>query len=170
MIRWDVMDSPLGPLYLAASDQGICHVDFGVGLDDFLARLDPTARVERDPAALAPVVAQLREYFAGARLQFEVPIDLRQLTAFQRRVLEATCAIPAGAVRSYRQVAEAIGKPQASHAVGQALARNPVPILIPCHRVIASDGSLGGYGGGLAHKRLLLDLEGARVADVAKIG
>lgn len=162
------MDSPLGPIYLALSEEGICNVKVGGSLDNFLTRLDPMAYVERDPAALAPVAAQLREYFAGARLQFEVPLDLSRLTAFQRSVLKATRDIPAGTVRSYRQVAEAIGKPQASRAVGQVLARNPVPILIPCHRVIANDGSLGGYGSGLAHKRLLLDLEGAMLPSATK--
>jgi methylated-DNA-[protein]-cysteine S-methyltransferase len=115
--------------------------------------------VERDSSALAPVVVQLREYFAGTRFQFEVPVDLSQLTAFQQRVLEAIRSIPAGTIRTYRQVAEALGKPQAYRAVGQALARNPVPIIIPCHRVVASDGSLGGYSGELTNKRLLLDLE-----------
>lgn len=153
------MDSPLGPLYLALNDRGICRVDFGKRLDEFLAWWGPMVHVERDSSALAPVVAQLREYFAGTRFQFEVPVDLSQLTTFQQRILEAIRSIPAGTTWTYRQVAEAIGKPQACRAVGQALARNPVPIIIPCHRVVASDGSLGGYSGGLTNKRLLLDLE-----------
>ncbi len=169
------MDSPLGSLYLAASDHGLCRVSFGISLDDFLSTLaaiqglDSLTCAERDPAALAPIVTQLREYFSGARLSFEASVDLSRLTAFQRSVLEAICGIPAGTVWTYRQVAQAIGKPRAGRAVGQALAHNPMPIIIPCHRVVASDGSLGGYsgGGGLNSKRLLLRLEGVALLPAA---
>ena len=163
LLQWDVVDSPLGPLYLAASSQGLCNVDFGLSEPDFLARLDPQARTEHNPAALAPFVGQLRDYFAGARDSFDLPLDLGRVTPFQLSVLQAVQTIPAGTVRTYGQMARTIGKPRAGQAVGQALGRNPVPIVIPCHRVIAADGSLGGYsgGGGLDSKRLLLNLEGA---------
>jgi O-6-methylguanine DNA methyltransferase len=125
--------------------------------------LEPTARTEHDPGALAPIVAQLQEYFAGKRLQFDARLNLESLTSFQQRVLQAAQGIPAGTVWTYGQLAQSIGRPRASRAVGQALGRNPVPIIVPCHRVIASDGSLGGYsgGGGLDSKRWLLRLEGA---------
>ena len=163
LLEWDVVDSPLGPLYLAASNRGLCNVDFGLSEADFSAQLDPLARTERSPEALASIAGQLRDYFEGSRASFDVPVDLSRVTPFQLGVLQAVRTIPAGTVWTYGQMARAIGKPQASRAVGQALGRNPVPVVVPCHRVIASDGSLGGYsgGGGLASKRLLLDLEGA---------
>lgn len=163
LIQWDVIESPLGPLYIATSDRGLCNVDFGVSQTAFLNHLNPLARTERNPAALATVAAQLQAYFAGDRPQFDVALDLERTTPFQRTVLQTARRIPPGAVWTYGQVARAIGKPKASRAVGQALGRNPVPIVVPCHRVIASDGGLGGYsgGGGLESKQLLLRLEGA---------
>jgi O-6-methylguanine DNA methyltransferase len=163
LIQWDVIESPVGALYIAVSTKGVCSVDFGVTRSAFLSQLDPLARVERNGAALAFVTEQLREYFAGTRFRFDLPLDLSRLTPFQQRVLQVTRGISAGTVWTYRQVAEAMGKPKASRPVGQALGHNPVPIVVPCHRVVASDGSLGGYsaGGGLESKRLLLQLEGA---------
>jgi O-6-methylguanine DNA methyltransferase len=162
-IRWDCIPSPLGPLYIAASARGLCSLDFGVSQAEFLAELDPMARTEQDPRALAEAAGQLQAYFAGEQRRFDLPLDLHSLTPFQLSVLQAARRIPAGDVRTYGQVAQAIGKPKASRAVGQALGRNPIPIVIPCHRVIASDGGLGGYsgGGGLQSKRYLLGLEGA---------
>lgn len=163
LIQWDVIESPLGPLYVAVSAEGLCAVDFGVIATAFLSQLDPLARSERNAATLAPFVTQLRTYFTDPSYRFELPLDLGRLTPFQATVLQAARNIPSGSVRTYGQIAQAIGSPRASRAVGQALGRNPVPIVIPCHRVIASDGGLGGYsgGGGLQSKRFLLDLEGA---------
>jgi methylated-DNA-[protein]-cysteine S-methyltransferase len=163
LLEWDVVDSPLGPLCLAASDRGLSHVDFGRSEADFLDGLDPLARTERNPETLAPIARQLSDYFDGTRANFDLPVDLSRVTSFQLSVLQAARTIPTGTVWTYGQVARAIGKPRAGQAVGQALGRNPVPIVIPCHRVIAADGSLGGYsgGGGLVSKRLLLNLEGA---------
>ena len=163
LIQWDVTDSPLGPLFIAASARGLCSLDFGVSQEDFVGQLDPMAQTERNPMALAPVTEQLHGYFEGTRTGFDLPIDLDRLTPFQTSVLQAARLIQPGTTLTYGQVAHAIGKPKASRAVGQALGRNPVPIVIPCHRVVASDGSLGGYsgGGGVASKRLLLALEGA---------
>jgi O-6-methylguanine DNA methyltransferase len=163
LIQWDFTRSPLGPLYVAASRRGLCGLDFGVSEADFLGGLDPLARVERDPAALAQATRQLREYFEGTRQRFDLPLDLEQLTPFQLSVLQTARRIPMGSVWTYGQVARTIGQPKASRAVGQALGRNPIPIVIPCHRVVAADGRLGGYsgGGGLESKRLLLRLEGA---------
>ena len=163
LIQWDIVESPLGPLYIAASERGLYSVGFGVSQAGFLSGLDPLARTEQSQPALMPIAEQLQAYFAGVRTSFDLPLDLSQLTPFQRSVLQAARRIPSGAVWTYGQVARAIGKPRASRAVGQALGRNPVPIVIPCHRVVASDGSLGGYsgGGGLDSKKLLLHLEGA---------
>jgi methylated-DNA-[protein]-cysteine S-methyltransferase len=141
-------------------------VDFGVAEETLLDRLDTLARLERSAKALAPAEQQLAEYFTGRRRRFELAVDLSQLTPFQQSVLQMTGTIQAGSVWTYRQVAEAIGRPNASRPVGTALAHNPVPIVIPCHRVVASDGTLGGYsaGAGLESKMLLLDMEGAKLA------
>lgn len=160
LITWDVVETPIGPIYLAVSEVGLCRLDFNQPEESFVARLNPLARAIRDPGALVKFSGQLAEYFAGKRRAFDVPIDLRQVKPFQRSVLEAALRIPAGSYRSYHEVARAIGKPKASRAVGQALARNPVAIFVPCHRVLASDGSLHGYAGGLERKRALLQLEG----------
>jgi methylated-DNA-[protein]-cysteine S-methyltransferase len=161
VVRWDAVETPIGPLYLAVSEVGLCRLDFNPAEAQFIARLDPMARVERDPAALKTFTAELLEYFAGKRQSFDVPIDWRGVGAFQRSVLETALTIPAGTFWTYQQVASFIGKPKASRAVGQALARNPVAIFVPCHRVLASDGSLHGYAGGLERKQALLTLEGA---------
>jgi len=163
LIQWDVIESPLGPLYIAASAQGLCNLDFGVSQANFVEHLDPLARTERNSIGLAPIAEQLRDYFDGARVGCDIPLDLERATPFQLSVLQAARRIPSGSTWTYGQVAHAIGKPKASRAVGQALGRNPVPIVIPCHRVVASDGSLRGYsgGGGLESKRRLLVLEGA---------
>ncbi len=163
LICWDVVQSPLGPLYLASGDQGLSNLAFGASQADFVRQLDPLARTERDPAALAAIAAQLQEYFSGARGQFDFELDLSRSTPFQQSVLQTANRIPWGAVWTYGQVARAIGKPRASRAVGQALGRNPIPIVIPCHRVVAGDGGLGGYsgGGGLESKKWLLRREGA---------
>ena len=163
LVHWDVLPSPLGLLYVAASERGLLSVDFGVNQTDFLAQLDPLARTERNQEALALITGQLRRYFDDPRVRLDTPLDLDRLTPFQRSVLQTAQRIPVGNVWTYGQLARAIDKPRASRAVGQALGRNPVPIVVPCHRVIASDGGLGGYsgGGGVESKKLLLRLEGA---------
>lgn len=163
MIRWDVFESPLGSLYMALGDKGLRHVGFGINEETFLSWLDPLARAKRDPQALAYIAERLRLYFESPVSYFDLPLDLSGVTPFQREALQIARQIPAGTVWTYKQVAEAIGKPKASRAVGQAMARNPVPIVIPCHRVVGSDGSLTGYGGGggIPSKRWLLKLEGA---------
>jgi methylated-DNA-[protein]-cysteine S-methyltransferase len=163
LIQWDQMSSPLGQLFVAVNRQGLCAVVFGRSEADFLGRFDPLARLEKNPAAAAQVRAQLLEYFSGERLHFTLPVDLSALTLFQRNVLQTACRIAPGNMWTYQRVAQEMGLPKSSRPVGQALARNPVPIVIPCHRVIASDGSLGGYSGGsgLKAKHWLLRLEGA---------
>src|SRR5918992_5301983 len=148
LIQWSEMNSPLGPLFAAVNRNGLCALDFGRQESEFLSRFDLRVRLERNPKAVQQVMAQLREYFAGERSKFRLPVDLSRLTPFQRNVLEVTCRIAPGQVWTYHRLAEELGKPECSRPVGQALARNPVPIVIPCHRVIASSGSLGGYSGG----------------------
>jgi len=163
LIQWGEMSSPLGKLYAAVSGRGLCAVDFGHGEAEFLERFHPRARLEKNPQSVERVMAQLSEYFAGKRSRFDLPVDLSTLTQFQKTVLEVTCRIAPGEVWTYHRVAEALRRPRSSRPVGQALARNPVPIVIPCHRVIASNGALRGYSGGsgLKAKRWLLQLEGA---------
>lgn len=162
-IQWSEMNSPLGRLFAAVNRKGLCALDFGRQENEFLSRFDRRVRLERNPEAVQPVMAQLCEYFAGDRSRFHLPVDLSALTPFQRTVLEAACRIAPGQVWSYHRLAKELGRPECSRPVGQALARNPVPIVIPCHRVIASNGSLGGYSGGsgLKAKQWLLRLEGA---------
>lgn len=163
LIRWDEMKSPLGSVFAAVSERGLCALDMGRNESDFLGRFDSRTRLEKNPKAVRRVMAQLREYFAGKRSNFDLPVDLATLTPFQQNVLAIACRIAPGEVWTYHRVAKELGRPECSRPVGQALARNPVPIVIPCHRVIASDGSLGGYSGGsgLQAKRWLLRLEGA---------
>jgi methylated-DNA-[protein]-cysteine S-methyltransferase len=157
------MSSPLGPLFVAVSERGVCAIEFGRRKPRFSSLSKTGARLEKSAAAVAPVMAQLRAYFAGQRRRFDLPVDPSALTPFQRQVAAVTQKIPAGNTWTYRQVARAMARPNSARPVGQALARNPIPIIIPCHRVIASDGSLRGYSGGsgLKAKRWLLHHEGA---------
>jgi methylated-DNA-[protein]-cysteine S-methyltransferase len=162
LVRWDVIESPVGALYFAASEKGLCRLEFGVDDQEaFIATLDPLARTERDPEALAQVATQMQEYFAGERSHFDIPLDLSALTPFHRTVLEMAYTVPYGSKWTYGQLARAIGKPKASRAVGHALGRNPLMIIVPCHRIVASDGNLRGYRAGISFKRMLLQLEGA---------
>jgi methylated-DNA-[protein]-cysteine S-methyltransferase len=162
-IKWDAAEARVGMVYVAMSEEGVCAVDFLVEEDDFLALLDPKARIRREPEAVAEALRQLREYFDGERKRFDLPVDLRKTTPFQRRALQLIRDIPVGRVWTYKEVAEKLGRPTASRAVGQAMAHNPVPIIIPCHRVIATSGGLQGYGAGrgIESKRMLLRFEGA---------
>jgi methylated-DNA-[protein]-cysteine S-methyltransferase len=148
------MDSPVGRLLLAGDEAGLRLIGFSTGR---MARgADPDWQRSEEPFGV--VVRQLAEYFAGARRSFDLPLA-PDVTEFQARVLAALQAIPYGETRSYRDVAIAIGNPRAVRAVGGANASNPLPIVIPCHRVIGSGGGLTGFGGGMETKRYLLDLE-----------
>ena len=147
-------DSPIGPLLLAARDAELT----AIGFPSHGERQAPEPGWAPMDAPFDEVRRQLDGYFGGRRRGFDLPLA-PQGTVFQRKVLEALQAIPYGETRSYKEVAAAIGKPRAVRAVGAANARNPLPIIIPCHRVIGSDGSLTGFGGGLAAKRKLLALE-----------
>ncbi len=150
--------SPVGPLFLAASEKGLVRLEF----ESRVQRLDPRAiALKESREALAPYLEELKEYFAGERRRFSIPLDLRG-TEFQLKCWRALLDIPYGETRSYRDLAEAIGHPQAFRAVGMSNNRNPIAIIVPCHRIIAADGSLCGYGGGLDIKRKLLDLERAQ--------
>ncbi len=161
LIQWDVISTPIGTLHIAINASGICEIKYTDDLNVFLGVLDPIARTEHNPAALANITHQLTEYFDGNRAEFDVSIDEQVLTGFQKRVFQIVSAIPAGVVWTYGQVAKAINKPNASRAVGRALSTNPIPIIIPCHRVVGHDGKLTGYAGGIERKRHLLQLEGA---------
>jgi methylated-DNA-[protein]-cysteine S-methyltransferase len=148
--------SPAGPLFLAASSKGLVRLEF----HHRMQKIDDREKLIESESALQPYLQELDEYFAGERRKFTIPLDLRG-TPFQLACWNALLEIPYGETRSYGEIARAIGHPQAFRAVGMANNRNPIAIVVPCHRVIASSGSLCGYGGGLELKRKLLDLEGA---------
>lgn len=147
------ISSPAGELLAAASSRGLMMLAYRDDHDD------PPA--DGDPGALEPVRRQLAEYFAGTRRAFDLELDWTLVGGFARAVLEATARIPYGETRTYAQMAAAAGSPRAFRAAGNALGSNPIAIVIPCHRVVASGGRIGGYGGGLDRKRLLLGLESA---------
>jgi len=149
--------SPVGPLTVAASDDGLHAIEFTSNRHP--VRRDAGWR-EGDHPLLRRAQAQLDEYFAGVRRAFDLPLAPRG-TPFQREVWLALASIPYGATLSYAQLAARVGRPAAMRAVGAANGRNPLPIVLPCHRVIGADGSLTGFGGGLPTKRFLLELEGA---------
>jgi methylated-DNA-[protein]-cysteine S-methyltransferase len=153
-VHYAVVDSPIDPLLLTGQGDALTGLFMSVHADGL--RIDPSWR--RDEAALAPVAAQLREYFGGERTAFDVELAPHG-TSFQRRVWEALRAIPYGTTISYGELAGRIGTGRESRAVGLANGRNPISIIVPCHRVIGANGSLTGYGGGLERKRALLDLE-----------
>ncbi len=161
-VGFDRVDSPLGPLFLVVSGDGLCAVHFGDTEADITAwASDSDLSLTPDSAEIRPYARQLREYFDHQRTDFDLPIDLSTASPFVQRVLAATARVPFGHLVSYKTIAKDIGDPNATRAVGNALGHNPVPIVIPCHRVIRSDGSLGGYTGGTFIKRHLLTLEGS---------
>jgi methylated-DNA-[protein]-cysteine S-methyltransferase len=162
-VAYDVADSPIGPLLLAASPRGVCRISFGADAEeevDMLARAHGV-RVLRSPRSVDALRRELDDYFEGRRRAFDVAVDTSVLPAFQQLVLEELARVPYGQVATYGGLAAKIGKPRAARAVGGALNRNPIPIVLPCHRVVGSTGSLVGYAGGLERKRALLELEGA---------
>ena len=162
-IAYTRTDSPVGPVWIATTGRGICAVGLGVGQPErFLAwqarHIGPTVPRE-DSTALTIATTQLREYFSRIRHAFDLALDVRG-TAFQQEVWAEIAHIPYGATTTYGEIARRIGRPGAARAVGAATGANPIPILIPCHRVIGAGGSLTGYGGGLDVKGALLRLEG----------
>ncbi|GAB3595553.1 methylated-DNA--[protein]-cysteine S-methyltransferase [Angustibacter peucedani] len=163
-VAYRTVDSPVGPLLLAATDRGLVRVAFDrEGHDAVLARLAAAVspRVLHAPARLDAAARELDEYFAGRRDAFDLPLDLQLAHGFRRAVLDHLRAIAYGRTESYAQVALAAGSPRAVRAVGTACATNPLPVVVPCHRVVRSDGSYGQYLGGTEAKTLLLTLEAA---------
>jgi methylated-DNA-[protein]-cysteine S-methyltransferase len=159
------MEGPIGDLWMAMTDRGLMKVSFSQDEASFVTEIHQRTRAEVLPSSekLGRIVAELREYFSGTRSRFDFAIDLSRVTPFQRRVLQAAANIPMGKVITYGELAGRIGQPQASRAVGQALGRNPIPVVIPCHRIIGGGGGIGGYTGGLHIKRKLLELEGVAI-------
>lgn len=155
----------IGNILLATRNNRLMAVDFRVSQQEFVALIERSFNLTPyyAPQAITEPANQIRAYLSGLRLRFDIKVDLSSLTQFQRQVLQATQEIQPGEVVTYSEIAKRIGNPKSVRAVGQALGRNPIPIVIPCHRVIAADGSLGGYsgGGGLETKAKLLKLEGA---------
>ena len=163
-ISYATIDSPFGPLLAASTRRGLVRLAFPEEDDDAVLermaeRLSP--RILEAPARLEPLRVELEQYFDGSRQSFEIPLDWSLIGPFGTKVLSATAAIPYGSVLTYTEVAGKAGSPRGSRAAGNALGSNPIPIVIPCHRVLRTGGSLGGYAGGLDRKRRLLELEGA---------
>jgi methylated-DNA-[protein]-cysteine S-methyltransferase len=164
-VAYRTVDSPVGPLLLAATDAGLVRVayareDHDRVLADLAARISP--RVLRAPDRLDEAARELDDYFAGRRRAFDLPLDLRLARGFRRSVLTHLPEIGYGSTASYAVLAAAAGSPRAVRAVGTACATNPLPVVVPCHRVVRSDGALGQYIGGTEAKHALLVLEGAR--------
>ena len=158
------IDTPVGSLLLAATDQGLVRVAYAVEdhdrvLDQLATKVSP--RVLRAPGRLDTAARELDEYFGGRRTSFDLPVDLRLSTGFRREVLAKLATIGYGSTASYTAMAVAAGRPKAVRAAASACATNPLPVIVPCHRVIKSDGTIGRYVGGEAAKRTLLTLEGA---------
>jgi methylated-DNA-[protein]-cysteine S-methyltransferase len=165
-VAYATTDSPLGPLLLASTEQGLvrlAYLDFAdrdAVLQSLADRVSP--RMLEAPRRLDGPRRELDDYFGGRRREFDLPLDRRLMSEFMQRVLSATATIPFGSVSTYGAVAREAGSPRGSRAAGNALGSNPMPIVIPCHRVLHADGGIGGYTGGLDRKRTLLELESAQ--------
>ncbi|UFJ62909.1 methylated-DNA--[protein]-cysteine S-methyltransferase [Brevibacillus sedimenti] len=171
VLGYTTMDSPIGPLLIASTKNGLCFIEFGDG-EQALSSLQRWCRktfmgvpISRDDQGNQSVREQLEEYFAGTRKTFDIPLDMYG-TPFQKAVWTELTRIPYGETRSYKEIALSIGAAKAVRAIGGANNRNPIPIVVPCHRVIGSNGALVGYGGGLSIKAHLLALEGAHAASL----
>ena len=161
-VGYDVVDSPVGPLLLAATERGLLRISFDIDPErqlELLARL-AGPRVLRAPRAVDAAQRELDDYFEGRRREFDLTLDLRGLTAFTIRVLAELARVPYGRTSTYAELARRSGRPKAARAVGMVMNRNPLPIVLPCHRILGSSGGLVGYGGGLHVKEALLRLEG----------
>ena len=157
-VRYDVTESPVGELFLASTDRGLCRISYRIeGQEEELARVYGV-RVLRLP--LDDVRRELDQYFEGERREFDLPLDLR-VAPFHEAVLHELARVPYGRTETYGALASKVGRPKAARAVGTVMNRNPIPIVLPCHRVVGANGSLTGYAGGLHVKRALLELEGA---------
>jgi len=162
-VAYDFADTPVGNLFVATTDQGLCRISFDAEPEREVERLARAfgVRVLRASRQIDPVRRQLDEYFEERRTAFDLDVDLRPSAEFSRQVLMRLAKVPHGQLTTYGALAKAAGRPRAARAVGTVMNRNPIPIVLPCHRVVGSNGSLVGYGGGLDRKRLLLSLEGA---------
>ena len=158
---FDLADTPIGTLLVATTDRGLCQISFDPdrGVEELSRTLG--TRVLRVPRKLEPARRELHEYFEGRRTEFDLPLDIVRVADFNRVVLDELALVPYGQVTTYGTLATKVGHPRAARAVGVVMNRNPIPIVLPCHRVIGANGSLTGYGGGLDRKRTLLELEGA---------
>lgn len=167
VLHWYSFTTPVGEVYLAATKTGVCRVAWremeARQFEESLRHGFPDQALRYDPEPLSVAEIELREYFAAERREFDLPLDLQRRSTFEREVFSETRRVPFGSTVTYADLAQRIGKPGAARAVGNALRHNPVPILVPCHRVIRADGRLGGYGGpsGTPAKERLLALEGA---------
>lgn len=168
-VAYVIEDTPVGRLLLAATPRGLVrlayldHNDEDAVLEHLASRVSP--RILSAARPLDVPRRELEEYFAGSRHEFDTPLDWQLARGFGRRVLEATARVPFGSLTTYKRVATEAGSPKAARAAGNALGANPIPIIVPCHRVLHSTGGLGGYTGGLDRKRLLLEIEGSRPSE-----
>lgn len=166
-VAYATVDSPFGPLLIATTPRGLVKVSFPTvydteeTLEELAARISP--RVLEAPAELDDVRRQLELYFAGKLHEFDLPLDWRLTDGFRKRAQQAIARIPYGRTRSYTEIARSAGNERAVRAAGTACGANPIPIVVPCHRVLRSGGALGGYGGGLPMKEALLELEGVQI-------
>lgn len=169
-VYFDIADTAFGPMLIAGEGRSVAAIRFRVdeaGAGDAVASLRHETRgafdFHREGSRVAEIVAQVRQYLAGERTEIDVDVDLGHVTDFRRNVLLETRAIPRGAIATYAEIARRAGRPRAFRAVGNTMRTNPIPIIIPCHRVIGTDGSLTGFAGDLDMKRRLLALEGVTI-------
>ena len=160
-VAYDLADSPVGELLVAVTDRGLCRIAYRP--DDALDEIagDFGVRVLRVPRRVDAVLRELDEYFEGRRRGFDLELDLTPVADFHRLALDELARVPYGQVTTYGALAAKVGRPKAARAIGGAMNRNPIPIVLPCHRVVGAGGALVGYAGGLERKELLLRLEGA---------
>jgi methylated-DNA-[protein]-cysteine S-methyltransferase len=160
---YDFVDSPVGPLFVATSKRGVCRISYDAEPDRELERLvrDFGLRALRSAKPIDTARRELGEYFEGRRRSFDLPLDVTFVAEFNRRVLRELARVPYGEVVTYGELAARAARPRAARAVGMVMNRNPLPIVLPCHRVVGSNGKLTGYAGGLDRKETLLRLEGA---------
>jgi len=168
MYWWNHMPSPIGDITVVGSEQGIAAISLGENPEAFVSRMAAKlgSPVEADSVQSSEVMLQIAAYLEGERNDIDIPLDLQLLSAFQKEVLLRLQSIPAGSVITYGDLARAAGRPGGARAVGQALAANPLPLALPCHRVVAADGGLGGFSshGGVEDKATLLRLEGVNLS------
>ena len=162
-VAYDLVDSPVGTLLVAATDRGFCRIAYDAEPEGELERLARAfgVRVLRSALPIDPARRQLDEYFEGKRRRFDLPVDVALLADFNRQVLRELARVPYGEVVTYGELAARAARPRAARAVGAVMNRNPLPIVLPCHRVVGANGNLVGYAGGLERKEALLRLEGA---------